>query len=63
MAKSDNIVALCDCDVNAAAREARKQRGTIDKFPKAAEHKDFRVMLEKRRTSTCSSRRRITRTP
>src|SRR5262245_11336205 len=48
VAKTDNIVALCDCDESAAAKEARGRRGTtLDKFPKATEYKDFRVMLEK----------------
>lgn len=37
---SQNIVALCDVDwINAA--------GAFKKYPKAARHKDFRVMLEK----------------
>ena len=50
MAKSDNIVALCDCDESDAAKEARKRRGTtLDKFPKAVEYKDYRVMLEKQK--------------
>ena len=50
MAKSDNIVALCDCDESTAAKEARKRRNTSsDKFPKATEYKDFRVMLEKQK--------------
>ena len=50
MAKSDNIVALCDCDVSEAAQAARKRRNTSsDKFPKATEYKDFRVMLEKQK--------------
>jgi predicted dehydrogenase len=50
MAKSDNIVALCDCDESTAAKEARKRRNTSsDKFPKATEYTDFRVMLEKQK--------------
>ena len=49
VAKSDNIVALCDCDESDAAAAAMKRRGTADKFPKAILHKDFRVMLEKQK--------------
>ncbi|MFC2118640.1 Gfo/Idh/MocA family protein [Bacteroidota bacterium] len=37
---SENIVALCDVDFNQAAK-------TFEKFPKAKQYKDFRVMLEK----------------
>src|SRR3954466_1936684 len=49
--KSDNIVALCDVDESAAAKQARARQGTTpDKFRKApAEYKDFRVMLEKQK--------------
>jgi len=49
VAKTDNIVALCDCDESAAAKEAMKRRGTLEKFPKAVQHKDYRVMLEKQK--------------
>ena len=49
VAKTDNIVALCDCDESAAAKEALKKRGTLEKFPKAIQHKDYRVMLEKQK--------------
>ena len=50
VAKTDNIVALCDCDESAAAKAARVQRRTtLDKFPKATDYKDFRVMLEKQK--------------
>ena len=50
VAKTDNIVALCDCDESAAAKAGRVQRGTtLDKFPKATDYKDFRVMLEKQK--------------
>jgi predicted dehydrogenase len=49
MARSDNIVALCDCDESDAAKGMMKKRGTADKFPKAALYKDFRVMLEKQK--------------
>jgi predicted dehydrogenase len=47
--KSDNIVALCDVDESAAAKEARvRSKTTPTDFPKPpAESKDFRVMLEK----------------
>jgi len=38
--KSQNIVALCDVDWRSAA-------ATFKRFPKAAQHRDFRVMLEK----------------
>ncbi len=38
--KSENIVALCDVDLKNSA-------GTFERFPKAAKHRDFRVMLEK----------------
>jgi predicted dehydrogenase len=49
--KSDNIIALCDVDESAAAKQARVRQGTTpDKFPKPpAEYKDFRVMLEKQK--------------
>jgi predicted dehydrogenase len=46
VAKTDNIVALCDCDESEAAKEALKRRGTLEKFPKAVQHKDYRKMLE-----------------
>ncbi len=49
MAKSDNIVALCDCDESAAAKEALERRGTLKNNPKAVQYKDFRVMLEKQK--------------
>jgi predicted dehydrogenase len=48
-AKSDNIVALCDCDESEAAKAAIKRRGTIEKVPKAVLYKDYRVMLEKQK--------------
>jgi predicted dehydrogenase len=49
--KSDNIVALCDVDESAAAKEARvRSKTTPADFPKPpAEYKDFRVMLEKQK--------------
>jgi predicted dehydrogenase len=40
--KSQNIVALCDVDWRSAA-------GTFKRFPKAAQYRDFRVMLEKQK--------------
>jgi predicted dehydrogenase len=46
VAKTDNIVALCDCDESEAAKEALKRRGTLEKLPKAIQHKDYRKMLE-----------------
>ena len=50
VAKTDNIVALCDCDESETAKAARVQRGTTrEKFPKATDYKDFRVMLEKQK--------------
>ncbi|WP_396625089.1 Gfo/Idh/MocA family protein [Luteitalea sp.] len=47
--KSDNVVALCDIDESAAAKEALKRRDTIAKVPKATMYKDYRVMLEKQK--------------
>ena len=49
--KSDNIIALCDVDESAAAKQARVRQGTTpEKFPKPpAEYKDYRVMLEKQK--------------
>jgi predicted dehydrogenase len=49
--KSDNIIALCDVDESAAAKQARVRQGTTpDKFPKPpVEYKDFRVMFEKQK--------------
>jgi predicted dehydrogenase len=49
--KSDNIVALCDVDESAAAKEARvRSKTTPADFPKPpAEFKDYRVMLEKQK--------------
>ena len=36
VAKTDNIVALCDCDESEAAKTAIARRGTWEKHPKAA---------------------------
>ncbi len=47
--KTDNIVALCDCDESEAAKGAMTKRGTLEKHPKAARFKDYRVMLEKQK--------------
>jgi predicted dehydrogenase len=49
VAKSDNIVALCDCDESAAAKEALARRKTLELHPKAVQFKDYRVMLEKQK--------------
>ena len=49
VAKSDNIVALCDCDTSEAAKAAMATRGTLEKFPKAVLYKDWRQMLEKQK--------------
>jgi predicted dehydrogenase len=49
VAKSDAIVALCDCDESAAAKAAMARRGTLEAHPKAVLYKDFRVMLEKQK--------------
>ena len=49
VAKSDNIVALCDCDTSEAAKAAMAKHGMPEKFPKAVLHQDFRKMLEKQK--------------
>jgi predicted dehydrogenase len=49
VAKTDNIAALCDCDESEAAQGAMVKRGTLEKHPKAARYKDYRVMLEKQK--------------
>ena len=49
VAKTDNIVALCDCDESEAANAAIAKRGTLKPHPKAARYKDYRVMLEKQK--------------
>jgi predicted dehydrogenase len=49
VAKSDNIVALCDCDTSEAAKAALAQNGIAEKYPKAVMHQDFRKMLEKQK--------------
>ena len=48
--KSDNIVALCDLDESAAAKEALKRRGTTREVAEGGPaYKDYRVMLEKQK--------------
>ena len=48
--RSDNIVALCDCDESEPAKAGMVRRGiTPDKFPKATFYKDFRQMLDKQK--------------
>jgi predicted dehydrogenase len=49
IAKTDNIVALCDCDESEAANATLAKRSTLKPIPKAARHKDFRVMLGKQK--------------
>lgn len=49
VAKSDNIVALCDCDASDAAKAAMAKHAIPETFPKAVLYQDFRVMLEKQK--------------
>ena len=49
VARTDNIVALCDCDESDAAKAAMVNRGIPEKFPKTKFHKDFRQMLDKQK--------------
>src|SRR5919112_550818 len=49
VARSDNIVALCDCDESEAAKAATMRRQIPEKFPKAAMYKDFRQMFDKQK--------------
>lgn len=49
VAKTDNIVALCDCDESEAATAAMQRRGTLETYAKVPRYKDFRVMLEKQK--------------
>jgi predicted dehydrogenase len=44
--KTDNVVALCDCDESEAAKEALTRRKTLELLPNAKMHKDYRRMLE-----------------
>jgi predicted dehydrogenase len=46
VAKSDNIVALCDCDTSEVAKTVLKKNQIPDKFPKAVMHQDFRKMFD-----------------
>ena len=48
VAKTDNIVALCDCDESAAAKAAIAKRDARE-APKAGRYKDYRVMFEKQK--------------
>ena len=49
VAKTDKIIALCDCDESELAQKAVKKSGVLEKFPKVARYKDFRVMLDKQK--------------
>jgi predicted dehydrogenase len=49
MARTDNIVALCDLDESAAAQAALARSGVLERHPTAARYKDYRVMLEKQK--------------
>jgi predicted dehydrogenase len=49
VAKTDNIVALCDCDESEAAKARLAQRKTLETHPKAKQYKDYRVMLEQQK--------------
>jgi predicted dehydrogenase len=44
--KTDNVVALCDCDEGAAADQRATERKVFELLPKAVKHKDYRKMLE-----------------
>jgi predicted dehydrogenase len=46
VAKSDNIVALCDCDTSDAAKAAMAKNQMSEKFPKAKLHQDYRKMFD-----------------
>jgi predicted dehydrogenase len=46
VAKTDNIVALCDCDQSDVAKAAMAKNGIPEKFPKAKMHQDFRKMFD-----------------
>ena len=47
--KTDNVVALCDCDESTAADARATERQIFEKLPKAVKHKDYRAMLEKQK--------------
>ena len=49
VSRTDNIVALCDCDESEAAKAAMVRRGIAEKFPKAVHYKDFRQMFDKQK--------------
>src|SRR6476659_7076066 len=44
-ARTDNIVALCDCDETEAAKAAMGRRKIPETLPKAVFYKDYRQML------------------
>jgi predicted dehydrogenase len=44
--KTDNVVALCDCDESKEADARAAARQIFEKLPKAVKHKDYRKMLE-----------------
>src|SRR5262245_29141104 len=46
VARTDNIVALCDCDESDDGKASLARHKTLEKCPKAKQYKDFRVMLE-----------------
>ena len=47
--KTDNIVALCDCDESEAAKAVMSGKKTLEMVANAVHYKDFRVMLEKQK--------------
>jgi predicted dehydrogenase len=49
VAKTDNIAALCDCDESEAAKAALARKKLLETHPKAVQHKDYRVMLDKQK--------------
>jgi predicted dehydrogenase len=49
IALTDNIVALCDLDESAAAQVALARTKVLERHPKAARYRDYRVMLEKQK--------------
>jgi len=44
--KTDNVVALCDCDEGPLADQRATERKVFEQLPKAVKHKDYRKMLE-----------------
>ena len=50
VAKTDNIVALCDCDESEAAKAGPQEARDAREVPEGAvQHKDYREMLEKQK--------------